>query len=395
MVGAVTPFRSDFWYLPNVVRRRISLVTTLSLALLVPAPVAAQAEPVVSASPAPASSTAPSAFPADTGLLPIPWATAWLTPTATVAPEPAQAVAEPRSTPRPAKLPKPDFRIGKWKLQRLKWRELPLNSGEEVPIVTSAPTDRRGIPMRPLGPGGSLVYNPTVLAQQGMKRLDSYKVSGKKVHLRQARKFVDKLRDLAEGGRQRRWQPHPYPYRKFESGWVNANSHGLVLSFLSRYYRITGNKQRLREGARLLAAYKQRPENERWFADTNQKRYLWFEHWPDGRHRHTLNAHINAMFGLYDYWHATGSPLAAQLFLGGARTVRDKLKLFRRPGDLSRYSLGLDQGTLHYHETHIDQLRTLSRMTGDPWFAKQADKFVKDENAWKDKYRRAAPLGGR
>ena len=67
--------------------------------------------------------------------------------------------------------------------------------------------------------------------------------------------------------------------------------------------------------------------------------YIWFEHWPDGRNDHTLNAHLNALFGLYDYWRVTGSPLAEQYFLGGAKTVRDKLYRFRRKGDLSRYSL--------------------------------------------------------
>lgn len=405
MVGTVTLPRTDFWYRRHAVRRRRILIASLCLALSLPTTVAAQSD--VPAAIAPLATPPPA-----TGLVPAP-SVGPPGPPAAVMPRAAVVLTERRVRDRAAArvtpdgsardrqpaavkaLPKPDFRIGKWELQRLRWRQLQLTNGGELPIVTVGPTDRRGIPMRPLGPGGSLTYNPTVLAQQGMKRLDSYKQTGKRVHLRQARKFLDKLDALSDGGRKRRWQPHPYPYHGFERGWVNSNSHGLVLSFVSRFYRLTGNKQRLAEGERLLAAYQQRPRNQRWFSETTRKRYLWFEHWPDGKHTHTLNAHLNAMFGLYDYWHATGSPLAEQLFLGGARTVRDKLQLFRRRGDLSRYSLGVNAGTLHYHETHIEQLRILSRMTGDPWFAKQADKFVKDGQAWKVKYRGATPIGGR
>ena len=38
-------------------------------------------------------------------------------------------------------------------------------------------------------------------------------------------------------------------------------------------------------------------------------------------------------------------------------------------------------------ETHIDQLRILSRMTGDKWFERQADRLQRDEVTWKAKYR--------
>ena len=388
MVGVVFRVRREFWYGGGEVSRRTSRFGMLGLVLLLVAstPAGAQEEPVTSAS---VVTSVPAAPPPAPRLLPA--ATALVAKTKAKRTAKATAAEKTRTSAKP----KRDFLVGKWKLRRLKWRELYLNSGSEVSVVTEPPTDARGIPMRHLGLGGKLVYNPTVIAQQGMKRLDSYKQTGKKVHLRQARKFIDKLAELSEGGRIRRWQPHDYPYRRFEPGWVNANSHGLVLSFVSRYYRITGNKKRFADAKRLVAAYRQRPKNERWFSDTTKKGYLWFEHWPDGKHTHTLNAHLNAMFGLYDYWLVTGSPLARDLFLGGAKTVRDKLRMFRRPGDLSRYSLRVEHGTLHYHETHIAQLRVLAKITGSAWFDHMADRFVKDEEAWKAKYRAYESMGGR
>jgi hypothetical protein len=284
-------------------------------------------------------------------------------------------------------LPKVGFKVGPWKIQNVRWKDLRFNGGQPLTGRTDGPQDDQAIPMRPLGPDGTLVYNPTVLAQQGMKRLDTYVQTGNKHHLRQARKYADKLAELSEGGKKRRWQPHWYGLSVHQSGWVNANSQGLTLSFLARYYKITGAKKRLKQAQKLMAAFEQRPRNQRWITDVTAKRYVWFEHWPDGRNERTLNAHMNALFGIYDYWRATGDPLAEVYFLGGAKTVRDKLQRFRRKGELSRYSLSGTEGSLHYHETHIEQLRILAKMTGDKWFDKQADLFERDEDAWRAKYR--------
>ncbi len=309
---------------------------------------------------------------------------------AAVSPDPI-ASAEPAASAEPVEpLPEPDFLVGDWELQVVPWKKLHLNGGGIMPARATGPQDSDGVPMRPLGPGGSLVYNPTVIAQQGMKRLDSYVQTGKRVHLRYARKYARALDELAGGGRKRRWQPHDYDLGTQDSGWVNANSHGLVLSFLSRYHALTGAPEKIAAGELLLLAFEQREANKRWISTVTEGGYIWFEHWPDGRFDHTLNAHLNALFGLYDYWLETGSPLAEQYFLGGAQTVRDKLYRFRRKGNLSRYSLSALDGSLHYHETHIDQLRTLALITGDDWFARQAERFERDERAW-----RAENRGGR
>ena len=289
--------------------------------------------------------------------------------------------------PRSAKLPKIGFRMGHWTLQPVAWEHLRLNGGTPMLVKTEGPHDDLGIPTRPLGTRKSMVYNPTVLAQQGLKRLDSWQQTGKPVHLRYARKIKAKLDDLAIVNQHRRWQPHDYARGGHSNGWVNANSHGLVLSFLSRYHRLTGSATSL-EGARLLmAAFRQRKGDGRWFSTVTPAGHIWFEHWPSGKFVHTLNGHINALFGLYDFWTETGSKAALRYFEGGTQTVRANLHRFRRRGLLSRYSLSGPDGSLHYHHTHIHQLRILALMTGDDWFSRQADAFRRDERAWREKGR--------
>jgi hypothetical protein len=282
----------------------------------------------------------------------------------------------------PAPLPEPDFRVGEWELQDVPWEERRLAGGPPMTPRTVGDADEKGVPLRPLGRGGALVYNPTVLAQQGIKRLDSYQQTGKDVHRRVARNIAAVLDKTATDGKGRRWQPHSYALGLQKPGWVNGNSHGLVLSFMSRYYELLGAEAKLESARELLPAFDRREGSKRWFTTVTDDGLLWFEHWPDGKHVHTLNAHLNTLFGLYDYWLLTGDPVAERYFLGGALTVREKLDRFRRKDRLSRYSLSAPLATVHYHETHIDQLQILSRMTGDEWFARQADKLARDQRKW-------------
>jgi hypothetical protein len=296
---------------------------------------------------------------------------------------PAPSTVSAAAPDRPAKLPKIGFRMGHWQLQPVAWEHLRLNGGKPMLVKTEGPSDDLGIPTRPLGERKSMVYNPTVLAQQGLKRLDSWQQTGATVHLRYARKIRAKLDELAVVNRHRRWQPHEYERGGHSVGWVNANSHGLVLSFMSRYHRLTGSARSLESARLLMAAFRQRKDDRLWFTTVTPSGHVWFEHWPSGRFVHTLNGHINALFGLYDYWAQTGSKAARRYFEGGAQTVRAKLSKFRRKGLLSRYSLSGKSGSLHYHHTHIHQLRILALMTGDDWFSRQATAFKRDERAWR------------
>jgi hypothetical protein len=264
----------------------------------------------------------------------------------------------------------------------LPWNKRRLAGGPAIAAKTIGHADAKGVPLRPLGRGGAMVYNPTVLAQQGLKRLDAYQKTGKAVHRRAARNIAKVLDRISTDGKRRRWVPHPYPADTLRPGWVNANSHGLVLSFFSRYHELMGSQQKLETAHLLLPAFDQREDDKRWIATVTEQGLLWLEHWPNGKHVHTLNAHLNAMFGLYDYWLQTGDPIAEQYFLGAALTVREKLERFRRKGRLSRYSLSRELATVHYHRTHIEQLKILSRITRDKWFERQAHRLAKDERKW-------------
>lgn len=277
----------------------------------------------------------------------------------------------------------PDYARGDWDLQDLRWGELRYASGPPPPIERTGPVDVNGIPLQRLrnGDGGALVYNPTVLATEGLRYLHGYRRTGDEAYLVRARDIARRLDEHAAVD-SARWQLHRYERSDRTYGWVNANSQGLVLSFFSRFHRAAGGQEHLDKAAQLVRAFHHRPGDRRWLAMVDDRGNLWFEHWPDGEKKHVLNGHLNAVFGLYEYWRQTRSPEAELLLQGGIQTVRDQYDRFRRRGQLSVYGLTDDWASMHYHDVHIEQMRQLARITGDRWFSDKVDELKRDRAAW-------------
>jgi len=111
---------------------------------------------------------------------------------------------------------------------------------------------------------------------------------------------------------------------------------------------------------------------------TDRNGYLWLEHYPNGRRDHHLNAHLHAVFGLYEYWQVTRSPVARLLLEGAITTMRDRAGRFRRPGRPSFYSSRTKTVIASYHEIHVWQLRLLGEVTGDAYFTRLGDDLAVD-----------------
>jgi hypothetical protein len=274
-----------------------------------------------------------------------------------VSPFPA-AAAEPHD-PSPgsvaAALVEPAYLVGDWDLRQVRWKHLLYAGGPAPPTLTRLPRDTEGLPIRGLDEDGAGIYNPAVLAEVGMRYLHGYRKTGMWIYRRRANDIADKLDEIARI-RGKRWQPHKYDRSGLTKGWVNANSHGLVMSFFSRYHLLTGREAMLTTAASLLPAFANRPVDARWFTMVTRKGNLWFEHWPDGRKKHVLNAHLNMLLGLYEYWRESDSAEAERLLQGGLRTVREEFYRFRRVGKLSQVfaQLELGQRALPQHPHRAD-----------------------------------------
>jgi hypothetical protein len=293
----------------------------------------------------------------------------------------AAQVAASEAVEQPVEIDDSSMRAACWELRIVPWEQLYTNGQPPMRRRTREPADARGVPLLRWR-DGSLVYNPTVLAESGLRRLDSWRQTGARHHLRIARAIARHLDREAIVRGALRWQPHRYDHRRqgLRSPWVNANSHGLVLSFFSRFHALTGEARYRRAADGLFEAYRRLRDDGRgrWFSLIDRSHHLWLEHYPSGRQRRVLNAHLNGAFGLYDYWLISGAALASDYLRATLTTVRDRFEDFRRPAGYSAYSLYRPHFTSRYHRTHILQLRHAARISGDILFEEMATTLAGD-----------------
>ena len=112
------------------------------------------------------------------------------------------------------------------------------------------------------------------------------------------------------------------------------------------------------------------------FTDPNQN--IWFEEYIVSKPTHILNGFIWAAWGVYDYFLATGSREAVNLFASAVETLCKNLDLY----DLGFWSLYEQSGTRipmiaspFYHRLHIAQLRVMHRITSERAFVRYADRW--------------------
>lgn len=241
------------------------------------------------------------------------------------------------------------------------------------------PHDRFGVPM--VRVGGQLHYRPGALAINGMKRIDTYRDHGDKRQLEQALKQAWRLRTMSLTRRGASWLPFWYDYAPAgqRAPWFNAMTQGLVLSFYVRLYQVTGDAIHLEAAREVFESYQRLGQQRRpWVAYVDLGEYLWLEHYPLKRPDHILNAHLHAIFGIYEYWQATRSPEARKVLRGAITTMSRHAESYRRPGGLSLYGLRSRSLIGKYHEIHIWQLLLLAKISGHADFAHLASALATD-----------------
>src|SRR6266568_8811655 len=150
-------------------------------------------------------------------------------------------------------------------------------------------------------------------------------------------------------------------------------AQGLAASFFVRLARASGQPGFLRTAGLVMRAMENlRTRDDRaWVSTVDSLGYLWIEEYPLA-HDHTLNGYLFALFGLYEYWLATGSSDAETLLMGGVATLHQYLPQVRNPGGISLYCLKHHVQSIGYHHIHIWQLRLLGQITGDTFFIKMS-----------------------
>lgn len=302
------------------------------------------------------------------------------------APPPAPAPAAP--TPAagcPAALPE-SFRTGGYAI---------------LPIPLEQQPYRRPRPMRldqPVNEDGSLRWekdgvdhpHPTALENHSLAMAESYRLDGDPEYLRRAIGSAEKLLAYAVPSGDGLYLAYTFPFDVFGDPadhlvppWFSGMAQGRALVMFERLYEATGDEH-WREAERRIYAttFHPRCAGRPWSAFVDDDGYLWFEEYPGTREpTRVLNGHISALSGYWEHARATGDPVAARLFDGGAATALHYARVLRRPGEYSAYSVHTPVQNAFYHGVHVDQLRQLAVLTGDDAFAELADRFEEDGQA--------------
>jgi heparosan-N-sulfate-glucuronate 5-epimerase len=247
----------------------------------------------------------------------------------------------------------------------------------------SGPHDAHGIPLLNYCGQIGMQYNPIAIAQWGLGNYNLFSRSGDD----EARgKFLvasDWLCKQLEQNSQgiHVWNHHfNWEYREtLKAPWYSGLAQGQGISLLVRAHAQTGDPKYL-ETAKLAFRAFQASTDSGGVVFTDANRSTWFEEYVVQSPTHILNGFIWAAWGVYDYFLATGSREAIELFARAAQTLQTNLARY----DLGFWSLYELSNTLlpmiaspFYHRLHITQLRVMHRITSERAFNHYADRWEK------------------
>lgn len=238
---------------------------------------------------------------------------------------------------------------------------------------------------------GSKSYHPVNLIHRTLAFIAAFHESSDSLFLYRAEQFTEKLLSLALETDSALFLPYNFRYavhadsnNTFEVPWYSGMAQGEFLMVLARLFEITKKNKYAIAGEKTLNSLTllQSSGHWPWVSRIDSLGYYWIEEYPHDDHPgRTLNGYMAAVFGLYEHYRVTKSPLAKTLFDLSLTTFKHYLPLYRTSGINSLYCLEHNhRASDGYHQLHINMLIHLSDMTGDPFFRIMKDVFELDKN---------------
>ncbi|MBS1850842.1 MAG: hypothetical protein JST79_08015 [Acidobacteria bacterium] len=245
----------------------------------------------------------------------------------------------------------------------------------------AGPHDADGIPLLDYRGQIGRQYNPIAVAQWGLGNYNLFCRSRSEERKTRFLGAADWLCRTLEPNAHGVWvwnHQFDWEYRsRLKAPWYSGLAQGQGISLLLRAYRETHAPQYREAATRALHSFL-RPVEQGGVSFRDAQGNLWFEEYIVAPPTHILNGFLWAMWGVYDYFLATGEPEAQRLFDAAVQTVLANLQRY----DLGFWSLYELSGTRlpmvaspFYHRLHIVQLGIMQRLTGEKAFADFADRW--------------------
>jgi hypothetical protein len=243
------------------------------------------------------------------------------------------------------------------------------------------PFDGDGIPLLDYRGSIGRQYNPIAVAQYG---LGNYNQFVRTADAERRRKFIavaDWLTANLSQNSAGLWVWHHYfdwDYRTtLKAPWYSALAQGQGISMLVRAHRETGRDEYL-QAARLAFAPFLETLDQGGVSFIDASGHRWFEEYIVSPPTHILNGFVWSLWGVYDYWLATGATDAETLVDQATSTLSENLEHF----DAGFWSLYEQSGTRlrmmaspFYHRLHVVQLLIMYRLTGLEIFSHYAERW--------------------
>lgn len=224
-------------------------------------------------------------------------------------------------------------------------------------------------------------YNPIAIAQYGLGNYNLYLTNNDVVRRQKFFLAADWLLANLEKNLcgLSVWQHRfDWEYRDtLRAPWYSGLAQGQGISVLVRAHQLS-NERRFLQGAKVALESFFASVDKGGVAFTDDRGDLWFEEYIVSPPTHILNGFMWSIWGLYDYFLATGDLSARNLFHRAVQTLLHNLDRY----DLGFWSLYEQSGTWlpmvaspFYHQLHIVQLRVMHRLTGEEKFRRTAERW--------------------
>lgn len=225
--------------------------------------------------------------------------------------------------------------------------------------------------------GYGVHYTPVTIAQYGLGLYSSHlkheSPSAYRLFLAQADWHAQRL-GMTPGGWGVWLHGFDFPLYDLRAPWVSAMAQGQGISLLLRAHQATGEKRYL-DAARLAFDSFRHDLLEGGVSRRDVAGDVWLEEYPTEPACHVLNGFIFALWGVLDYFRATGDPGAGELYRECSATLSRNIERYQGVF-WSKYDvLTRDNVSRDYHLIHIMQLKVMAELNDDATLAETARRW--------------------
>ncbi len=231
--------------------------------------------------------------------------------------------------------------------------------------------DRRGILQQALN------YHGLAIAFLGIMRYEDFLATGDSVYywqvVDQYKYFSDTSLVMITDGGKGMAMPYRVTFKDMQGPWISGMAQGAGLSYLARYYALTGDTTALRT-IRQVAYVLLKPVEQGGTIGKTPEGYPWIEEYPGSKAApEVLNGFINGLIGLHEYNRVLpGDTAAIRMEKTCYRSFLETISAYDTPTwtDYKRIRNSIIQ--LSYLRYQLAELEHLYEIYGDDFLLRQS-----------------------